>query len=325
MKRLKLVCLMILALCLSVSFAEEESNRLDIAFGLFSVELPKGVAAGPNTGNALSDFRYETDGIPAIIAAHYAPLDQYEATASRRLDSYLSYVFAMSGENYSETEVQEETLENGVRLRWQIMRGDTLHALWFEAFDEQFGYNICMWNRAETANDDAMLAVMRSFRAEPERERDLMEVRQTQLPGGAFVSVEHGLQIQLTEDWEIVPYREYLQQGTAFMLVLNEGEQMVQLFSTFPVKAGDTRALLDWFLQAKGSSDAGEPYAVTLDGLGSVEAWVAEEAPGVCMYDVAFVYEGYGYYGMLMWVPQDDAEARPFMMEALQTLSIPEK
>ena len=108
------------------------------------------------------------------------------------------------------------------------------------------------------------------------------------------------------------------------MLVLNEGEQMVQLFSTYPVEAGDARALLDWFLQAKGGSSAGEPYAVTLDGLGGVEAWVAEEAPGVHMYNVAFVYEGYGYYGMLMWVPQDDAEARPFMLEALRTLSVPE-
>ena len=324
MKRLMLVCVIILSLlCTAFAFAENESSRLDIAFGLFSVALPEGVTAGPNTGNALSDFRFETDGMPSIIAAHYAPLDQYEATASRRLDSYISYIFAMSGENYSETEVQEETLENGVRLRWQIMRGDDLHALWFEAFDEQFGYNICMWNSAKTADDEAMLAVMRSFRADPERERDLLEVRQTQLPGGAFVSVEHGLRIQLNEDWEIVPYKEYLRPGTVFMLVLNEGEQMVQLFCDYPVDDGDARALLDWFLQAKGGSSAGEPYAVTLDGLGGVEAWVAEETPGVCMYDVAFVYEGYGYYGMLMWVPQDDAEARPFMMEALRTLSVP--
>ena len=43
------------------------------------------------------------------------------------------------------------------------------------------------------------------------------------------------------------------------------------------------------------------------------------------MYNVAFVYEGYVYYGMLMWVPQDDAEARLFMMEALRTLSVPDK
>ena len=325
MKRMLLVWLVILCLaCSGAALAERESSRLDMAFGLFSVELPEGVTAGPNTGNALSDFRYETDGMPSIIAAHYAPLDRYEDTAGRRLESYLSYLFAMSGDNYGETDVQEETLESGVRLRWQFMRGDVLHALWFEAFDEQFGYNVCLWNRAETANDEALLAMMRSFRADPERERDLLEVRQTQLPGGTFVSVEHGLQIRLTEDWEIVPYKEYLLPGTAFMLVLNEGEQMVQLFSTFPVDPGDARALLDWFLQVKGGSSAGEPYAVTLDGLGGVEAWVAEETPGVCMYNVAFVHEGYGYYGMLMWVPQDDAEARPFMMEALRTLSVPE-
>ena len=43
------------------------------------------------------------------------------------------------------------------------------------------------------------------------------------------------------------------------------------------------------------------------------------------MYNVAFIYEGHGCYGMLMWVPQDDAEARLFIMEALRTLSVPDK
>ena len=54
-------------------------------------------------------------------------------------------------------------------------------------------------------------------------------------------------------------------------------------------------------------------------------AWVAEETPEISMYSIAFVYEGYGCYGMLMWVPQDDAEARSFMTEALHTLSVPNK
>ena len=328
MKRLMLVWMMMLSLlCSGFAFAENESNRLDIAFGLFSVTLPEGVTAGPNTGNVLSDFRFETDGDMRLIYANYAPMDEYESTARRKLDSLVSMVFALSGgdmSHYSETEITEETLDSGIRLRWQLMRGDELHALWFEAFDDRFGYNMCIQSVADPADDEAMLAVMRSFRADPERELDLLEVRQTRLPGGAFVSVEHGLRIQLNEDWEIVPYKEYLRPGTAFMLVLNEGEQMVQLFSDHPVDAGDARALLDWFLQAKGGSSAGEPYAVTLDSLGGVEAWVAEETPGVSMYNVAFVHEGYGYYGMLMWVPQDDAEARPFMMDVLRTLSAPE-
>lgn len=66
-------------------------------------------------------------------------------------------------------------------------------------------------------------------------------------------------------------------------------------------------------------------YAVRLDSLGNTDAWVAEEASEISMYNVAFVYEGYGYYGMLLWVPWDDAEARSFMMEALRTLSVPDK
>lgn len=43
------------------------------------------------------------------------------------------------------------------------------------------------------------------------------------------------------------------------------------------------------------------------------------------MYNVAFVYEGYGCYGILMWVPRDDVEARSIMMEALRTLSLPDR
>ena len=317
-------------LCLSLqglAAAENETNRLRIAFGLFSVALPEDVAAGPNTGNQLSDFRFETDGEPRLIYANYAPADEYETTAGKKLDSLISMAFALSGgdmSKYSETEIAEEALKSGVRLRWQLMRGEATHALWFEAFDDLFGYNMCIQCGADAAYDETMLAVMRSFRADPERERDLLETRQTRLPGGAFISAEHGLQIQLGEDWEIVPYSEYLQPGTAFMLTLNEGEQLIQLFSTFPVEPGDAPALLNWFLQAKGESSAEEPYAVTLDNLGGVEAWITEETPGVHMYNTAFVYQGYGYYGMLMWVPQDDAEARPFMMEALRTLSAPD-
>ena len=59
--------------------AEPSENCLDIAFGLFSVELPDGAAAGPNTGNQLSDFRFETDGDMRLIYANYAPKDEYGA------------------------------------------------------------------------------------------------------------------------------------------------------------------------------------------------------------------------------------------------------
>lgn len=328
MKRMVLFFAMILCLVHSgISHAVNESHRLYMAFGLFSVELPEGVTAGPNSGNVLSDFRYETDGSQQIIYANFAPMGEYGSTAQKKLDSLISMLFALSGSdmsNYSETEIAEETLENGIRLQWQIMRGDAIHTLWFEAFDDLFGYNMCIQCSAETADDEALLTIMRSFQAEPERERNLLEVQQTQLPGGSFVSVEHGLQIQLNEHWEIVPYKEYLLPGTAFMLVLNEGEQLIQLFYTYPVDAEDSRALLDWFLQVKGQNAAGEPYAVNLDGLEGVEAWVAEEKTGVNMYNVAFVHEGYGYYGMLMWVTEDEAEARPFMMEVLRTMAIPE-
>ena len=98
MKRLMPVWVMILCLvCSGFAFAENESSRLDIAFGLFSVELPEGINAGPNTGNQLSDFRFETDGSIRLIYANYAPADEYESAAARKLNSLVSMVFALSG------------------------------------------------------------------------------------------------------------------------------------------------------------------------------------------------------------------------------------
>ena len=54
-------------------------------------------------------------------------------------------------------------------------------------------------------------------------------------------------------------------------------------------------------------------------------AWGAEETPEISMCNVAFVYEGYGCYGKLMWVPRDGVEARSIMMEALRTPSVPDR
>ncbi|MBO4367791.1 MAG: hypothetical protein J5859_03685, partial [Clostridia bacterium] len=60
---------------------EPGENRLKIAFGLFSVALPESTTAGPNTGNVLSDFRFETEGLNLLIYANYAPVEEYEKTA----------------------------------------------------------------------------------------------------------------------------------------------------------------------------------------------------------------------------------------------------
>ena len=260
-----------------------------------------------------------------LVYANCAPAEEYESTAKQKLDSLVSMVFAISGGHYSETEIREETLENGVRLRWQLMRGDSLHALWFEAFDDLFGYNMCLQSSAKKADDDTLLAVMRSFSADPERERDLLEIRQTKLPGGVFISVEHGLEIQLTDEWNAVPYDEFQLPGTAFVLEKGEGRWMIQLLSTCPADAADARMLLDWLMESQGTAKAAkEPYTITPERLGGVEAWIAEVQENVTMLNVAFVHEGYGYYGLFMWVTPDDTEARPFMLEALRMLTLPE-
>ncbi len=300
-----------------------EKELLEIAFGLFSMELPGGTHTDGNTGDALSDFRFATDGEIQLIRANCAPLAEYEAAAGAKLDSYVSLLFVMAGENYSETEIREETLENGIRLRWQTMGGDSLLALWFEAFDDSYGYNVCMETEPGEENEKLLTETMRSFRVDPERERDLLEIRQTVLPDGDFISVEHGLRIHLSEEWDIISQKGMLLPGTAFILEKEKGRWMIQLFSMHPAGDEDPQSLLEWLLSRQGAEAAAkDAYDVTLENLG-ITARVAEVKAGVTMLHVAFVYEGYGYYGLFMWVPDDDAQARPFMTEALKSLGNP--
>ena len=321
---LKRALLLLLCVLLPMAtLAEAAENRLEMAFGLFSVALPKAWASSEATADYLYDTRYDVDGLAWPMGVSYAPLDQYESTALPALNSRISMLFAFSGGEYTETRIAEETLPNGVTLRWQLMQGSTMHTLWFEAFTENFGYNMTL-SGAPTAEADAvLLAIMRSFRADATIEQDILHLQQTQLPGGAFISVEHGLQLQLDEGWNIVTDPYLLLDNTAFILEKEDYRWMIQLLRTNQW-TGDARGLLDAYLQMRGGTDLpGEVETITLENLG-VEACTVVEQSGVYMRHIAFIHEGVGYYGSFMWITPDDAVARPWMDAAIQSLTQPE-
>ena len=312
----KMICVVLL-LCLGMTFAAaEEARTLELAFGLFSVDAP-GEEAVITGGNAISDLRCEIGG-GMLLYANYAPVDSY-AEARIRMDGCVSMMYALSGPGeYTETEIAEETLPGGMKVRWQLMQGNQTHTLWFEAFTEYMGYNVIISGTAAEETDAAMLTMMRSFRVDAEQEQDVLQIRQADLGNGAFRSAEHGLTIRLAEGWQPVAMPELLLPQTAFILEKDGGRCLIQLFYTLPVEASDTRSLLEWYLHMRGSS--AQPEAVALTGLGT-EAWVAEEESGIFLRHIAFVHEGYGYYGSFMWIPEEDAAARPVMDAAIQSIA----
>lgn len=329
-KRIALIALALLS-ALFFGAGSAEGGRLELAFGLFCVEVPADASIGPNTGNALSDLRYEVAPFPGLVYANFAPRSEYADTAKRKLDSHISLLFALCGDGYTETEVAEEELPGGVRLRWQLMRGGSAHALWFEAFSKEFGYNMCLSGPPDAEQDERILALMRSFRADADREEDLMRIRQQKRENGSFVSAEHGLRIQLDEGWNAVSFEGMLLPQTAFALEKDGGQWLIQLLYTHPVPPDGARDLLEWFVQdarrTDPSGDApafGEPYSVALDGLGGIEAWVVEEDTDIFIRNVAFVHESYGYFGSFMWIKELDGVARPQMDAALRSLTAPE-
>lgn len=319
MKKLITLIALLCTMLLPLSALAEEAVPLEMAFGLFGVDVPAGAVVTHTPGNMFSDLRCQIEPWGMLVYANYAPVEEYESTAQRKMNSCISLMFALGGPgDYTETEVAEETLPNGVRLRWQLMQGSSTHTLWFEAFTADMGYNMVISGDATAEADAAMLAMMRSFHADTPQEQDVLYIHQRQLADGAFLSAEHGLTIRLDEAWQPVSYPEMLLPQTAFMLEKDGGRWLIQLLYTLPVDASETRALLDWYLSARGSTAA--PESLQLAGLGT-EAWVAEENVGIFMRHIAFVHEGYGYCGSFMWVPEDDAQARPFMDAAIQSIA----
>lgn len=324
MKKMFLILLCVLLAMPALSLGEAAENRMEFAFGLFSVALPQGMSHEVATADVLYDLRCEVEGLTLPVGVSYAPLAEYEASAQTALNSRISMHFALSGGgDYTETEVAEETLPNGVRLRWQLMQGSSMHTLWFEAFTENFGYNMTLSGEATAESDELLLGIMRSFCVDTEHERDILNIRQTALPGGAFVSCEHGLQLQLDESWNRVNDPYLMMPGTAFILEKEEYRWMIQLIYTPSWPVEDTKGLLEAYLQMRGSTGLGEPETITLEGLGGVEALTVIEQSGIYMQHIAFVHGGYGYCGSFMWIVPDDAVARPYMEEAIRTLSVP--
>lgn len=323
MKKMILIALCVLLAVPGLACAEEEENRMEFAFGLFSVALPQGWTASSATKDMLLDNRVEVSGLAFPMGVSYAPLEFYETTAATALNSRVSMLYALSGGDYSETEVAEETLPGGVRLRWQLMQGSGMHTLWFEAFTENFGYNMTLSGEPTAEADAVLLGIMRSFCADAEQELDVLHNRQNALPGGAFISCEHGLQLQLDEGWNIVTEPSLLLPGTAFILEKEDYRWMIQLMYYTGWPEDGAQQLLEAYLDMRGATGLGEPEIIQLEGLGTQAFTVVEES-GIYMRHIAFVHEGYGYYGSFMWIVPDDATARPYMDEVIRTMSIPE-
>lgn len=299
-------------------------NRLYMAFGLYSVQTSSENANVPNTGNALGDYRYELDAFPELIYSNYAPLDSYEQTAQRKLNSHISYLFAaVLGDPhvYTESEVAEEVLPNGIRIRWQMMRGDRRHALWFEAFTDKMGYNVCVHSDPTDEQDEKLLSLMRSFEVNEDMEQDLILVRQTANGDGSFTSVDHGLKIQLDETWKPVEIEGMLLENTAFILEKDEGSCLIQLLHSEPCEAEDAPEYLKWYVEnyQQGYKER-KVYTIEIDGLDAV-AYVLDTKENIYMKHVAFVYQNHCYYGSFMWIKPYNKQMRTFMERALMSIT----
>jgi len=307
-----------------------DPQRLTCAFGLFSVALPSGMTPGPNTADGLSDERYSVDENNVLIRVNYAPISEYAHTAQRAMDSYISFMFVMLHTDYSESPVAEEVLDGGVRIRWQVMRSAQGKAMWFEAFTERYGYNFCVSGISPETEDEALAEIARSIRIDPQIEADVAEFRQTPAGDGAFISVDHALRIQLTPQWNPVPFM--CGPGTAFALEQGDGQLLIEVIRLKSMLPDDLEDRFDSIIAFRrqqpnmGSATWSEKKMLPLPNLGEgAEAFFIECETGgdssIFMQHIGFLYQGYPYYGAFMWIAPLDGERRAEMEEAIQSLS----
>ncbi len=166
-----------------------------------------------------------------------------------------------------------------------------------------------------------MLALMRSFEVDADIERDLLNVRQRTNGDGSFLSVDHGLKIQLDDTWKPVEYQSMLLDNTAFVLEKEEGRCLIQLLHVEPYQDEDAQGLLKWYMENyQQGFDEDKVYTVEIEALG-VTAYVADTEANIYLKNAAFVYQNRCYLGSFMWIKPYDEQMRPFMAEALQSLA----
>lgn len=136
MKKL-LACLMLLELLPCIALGEDAAGQtqgMEWAFGLFSVEIPAAWEVGPMESSVVADLCCNVSGLARPACANYAPLPLYAEDAAVRLEAQLPLLSVLCGSDCTAAAIAGETLPNSVTLRWQPLRGSDMHTLWFEAF-----------------------------------------------------------------------------------------------------------------------------------------------------------------------------------------------
>lgn len=306
------------------------SQRLNLAFGLFSIGLPQGSKAKDSRNPVLFQESYNITDPKIKIAANFASLESYEKTAYAKYNSMVSYFYVLiDPKDYTETPLKEETLENNVKIKWELMKGGNTRCIIFEAFSEKYGYNFALYSNDTKVTDQTLIDMMHSFQYNGAVENNIIDLKHTKNNDGTFVSVDNSLKITLNKEWEDAP--RIMGQGIVFGLEWNDAETLIELYRYDDISAKDQSKDFNSFINylkkmpANANAVWGETTTITLENLSNTDAYIVEgdskEDTGVMSQSICFMYKGYCYMGQFMWMKRLDSEKRPEMEAAIHSLT----
>lgn len=316
--------------------ASEGMKRVPIANGLITFEIPEQyeIDYGHDTKGFFSREQCFVPELNMIIRISCGPVEHKEMLQGM-LDHYESYMFALSGPNFDAYEreifVDEplscDLLATGARMR---NPSGAFNGFIGTAQSKDYFYTFAVTCTSDKVNQADMDALLHSFAVDERVEYNRVHNVQEQTADGRYVSINNGLTIAVPETWNIA--EPLLGMDTvnapflAFGLEKSQGVQLIQFIYAEgePFEAGN---LLD-YLRDRIASEEGivvpdeEIYELALPKLG-IMAQVFDVVTdiGIHIMNVAFVYNGVGYFGFFMHMDYTGEEGAKEVKDALLSIA----
>ena len=310
----------------------EAGSRFYMGNGLYSVELRETRPAVVRADSLFSSEKFFFENY-LVIESNYSQKSTYEATAKKSYNSAVSYWFSMffDMETYSETEFVEETLPNGLFIRWQIMKDSKQTAIICEAFSDNFGYNFYISSLQCKLEDDELIGIIRSLECDIEYEEDRINCVQMRKENSVYVSIDRCFEMETGFLWE--PATMIMKPESTYALVVGNGLCLIDMvIDSTPLYMRDLDFTYNKKLETLKSqinfSDTvwGDTEEIVLENLNATKAYVTEVFTGgstkIYIKQLGFKYNGNVYIGRFMWIEELDEQYREEIENAIESISV---
>lgn len=297
-------------------------DPLELGFGLFSIDVPKGVQVSETLSVARENYAISQPEM--FIFANGDAISFYHVgLGDKSLNMYKKYFPQVIGS--SDAPIIEQTTSDGVSIRWQQMAGSNGRFGWLEASTEKFCYNVGVLSNNPAVDDQMIWNILHSIRIDKQMESDRYACVQSISEDGWVTAADKSVKMKLPEGWkEGGPERTAAE--TVYAMQSEDGSCELYLKTVVFYPSAATEEYFNGMYVKKdnvlgGALDQKKKIANGRMGDGFLMFTSEEVSDGYVILHIVYTYHGYIYDGGISWPESQDAAMRPTAMEILKSLS----